>query len=178
MSHIEFIERLSHSRLLREARGERSLTWLLPRLSQVRLLQYSIPVRSAMPRSPACRWVSPASSAAVIASPAGLPKASLIAVSRFSSAKTTVSGAGGGVGVGVGAGIGVGAGLGTGAGSVTGAKVGADVDMQLVIHKVSISNTATTGNNLLIIPFTIPRPIMPFSSYHRKDKKMKKKKSD
>ncbi len=74
-------------------------------------------------------------------------------------------GAGVGTGAGVGAGIGVGAGLGTGAGSVTGAKVGADVDMQLVIHKVSISNTATAGNNLLIIPFTIPRPIMPFSSY-------------
>ena len=70
-----------------------------------------------------------------------------------------------GTGAGVGAGIGVGAGLGTGAGSVAGARVGADVGMQLVIHKVSISDTATTGNNLLIIPFTIPRPIMPFSSY-------------
>jgi len=85
----------------------------------------------------------------------------------FSSAKTTVSGAGGaGAGGGVGVGVGAGAGAGDGGvGTRAGAGVGADVDMQLVIHKVSISNTATTGNNLLIIPFTIPRPIMPFSSY-------------
>lgn len=52
--------------------------------------------------------ISPASSAGVIASTAGLPRAFLMAASRFLSGKAIVSGA---VGAGVGLGIGVGAGL-------------------------------------------------------------------
>ena len=74
-------------------------------------------------------------------------------------------GAGVGTGAGVGAGIGAGVGLGTGAGSGVGAMVGVGVGMQLMMYRARITNTATTGNSLLIIPFTIPKPIILFSSY-------------
>ena len=67
-------------------------------------------------RAGSMRDLSPAISAGVIASPAGLPRASLIAASRFSSGKVPTGGAGAGVGVGAGAGVGVGAGVGAGVG--------------------------------------------------------------
>jgi len=55
-------------------------------------VQYSRPERLAIPLSLASSSVNPASSEGVISSPTGLPRASLIAASRFSSGKVTVSG--------------------------------------------------------------------------------------
>jgi len=86
-------------------------------------------------------------------------------VSSFAVGAGVGIGAGFGEGVGTGAGAGTGTGVGVGAGVGAGAKVGVDVGTQLMMHKARTSNTTTTGNNLFIIPFTIPRSIMPFSSY-------------
>ena len=101
--------RLSEVRLVREERGEISVIGFPLRAMLVRLVQYSTPEISTIPLSGKHSSVSPASSAAVISSPNGLPRASLMAASRFWSAKATVSDAlgetvGTGIGVGVGAG--------------------------------------------------------------------------
>ena len=55
-------------------------------------MQYSRPVRSVIPLSRASSSVRSVNSATVISSPAGLPRASLIAASRLSSGKVTVPG--------------------------------------------------------------------------------------
>lgn len=92
MSLIRLPLRSREVRLVREARGDMSLIWFCQRLSEVKLEQYSIPERSAMLRPEMSSSVSPASSAAVIACPGGLPRASLMATPRFSSGKVTVPG--------------------------------------------------------------------------------------
>ncbi|MBA7629201.1 hypothetical protein ES703_36699 [subsurface metagenome] len=97
--------------------------------------------------------LSPAISAAVIASPAGLSRASLIAASRFSSAKIPTVGAGVGVGVGAGTGVGVGAGVGAGAGAGVGAGAGA-----------AQAPSKTTSKS--ITPSNIAFLILMFSSFY------------
>lgn len=105
MSRIWTPLRLREVRLVREERVEMSLIGFPLRASSVRLVQYCRQEISAIPLFPAHSVVSLASSAAVISSPSGLPRASLMAASRFWSGKVTVSDA---LGVTVGAGVGVG----------------------------------------------------------------------
>ena len=132
-SVIGLFERPSDRRSERETSGEMSVIWLAPRSSTCRFTQYRIPVRSEMPLLTASSFVSVANSDFVM-SPVGLPKAALMAASRFSSGKVTVSesvavgvGMAVGVGVGVGVVIGVGVGEGVGVGGAAGVGMGEGV---------------------------------------------------
>ena len=87
MSLIWFTLRLSAARLTREEREEMSLIWFPSRSSSVRLVQYSRPERSLISLSRADSVVRLASSAVIISSPTGLPRASLMAASRLPSGK-------------------------------------------------------------------------------------------
>jgi len=128
-----------------------SLIWLSSMVSCVIFTKSSIPERSAIPRLAAFSVVSSASSAGVMASPTGLPSASLMAVSRFRSANVTLIDVGVGVGMGVGEAVGmairVGVGdwvvVGVGAGSVVG--VGVDVG-SADLHAVTASRKAMITN--------------------------------